>query len=187
MGVDNIYGECCLPDKKEIEIEKKLIQSHYQFWNNTPGLVLRGKWDYSRSPLRIRIHGGNIKGDFTPDMLNIERLVKETESACKAYPPINGSVFEFVQIDNVIPWMEAIVGCHIYALGRGASMVANPSDVAPKDLPDHLRRLLDNLDKNIWYKKLGDGYQGLNDVLGDKYPRSQTLMRGPGDMVGALL
>ncbi len=187
MGVGNIYGGCCLPDKKEIEIEKKLIQSHYQFWNNTPGLVLRGKWDYSRSPLRIRIHDGNIKGDFTPDMLNIERLVKETELSCKAYPPINGSVFEFVQIDNVIPWMEAIVGCHIYALGRGASMVANPSDTEIKDLPARLEGVLDNLDGNIWYQKLGDGYCGLKEVFKDEYPRAHTTMRGPGDMVGALV
>ncbi len=171
---------------KKLE-DERVIQLHRQFWENKQGLVLRGEWDYGRCPLRIRVHDDNIKGDFTAEMLDIERLVKETESVCRAHPHINNDVFEFVEVDEVIPWIEAIVGCNIYALGRGASMVANPSDVAPEDLPAHLNRLLDNLDENIWYRKLGDGCQGLNEVLGGKYPRSQTLMRGPGDMVGALL
>ena len=176
-----------MSDKSELEIERNVIDTHRKYWKNTPGLVLRGEWDYSRSPLRIRVHDENIKGDFTPEMLDVDRLVRDTETACKAHPHINNDIFEFVEVDEVIPWIEAIVGCHIYALGRGASMVANPSDVATEDLPAHLERLLDNLDKNIWYRKLGDGYQGLNERLGDKYPRAQTLMRGPGDMVGALL
>lgn len=173
-------------DKNELE-DERIIQLHRQFWENKQGLVLRGEWDYSRCPLRIRVYDENIKGDFTPEMLDMERLVKETESVCRAHPHINDDVFEFVEVDEVIPWIEAIVGCRIYALGRGASMVANPSDVATEDLPAYLKRLLDNLDENIWYRKLGDGCRGLNDVLGDKYPRSHTLMRGPGDMVGALL
>ena len=176
-----------MSDRNELEKENKMIHSHQKYWNNSPGLVLRGEWDYSRSPLRIRVHDENIKGDFTPEMLDIEKLVKETESACKVHPHINNDVFEFVEVDEVIPWMEAITGCHLYALGRGASMVANPSDVTPEDLPAHLKGLLDSLDQNTWYRKLGEGYQGLDEVLGDKYPRAHTLMRGPGDMVGALL
>jgi len=176
-----------LSDKNELEIENRIINSHQKYWNNSPGLVLRGEWNYSRSPLRIRVHDENIKGGYTPEMLDVDKLVKDTEVACKVYPNINNDIFEYVEVDEVIPWMEAITGCHIYALGRGASMVANPSDVAPEDLPKHLERLLDNLEGNVWYRKLRDGYKGLADVLGDKYPRAQTLMRGPGDMVGALL
>ena len=148
---------------------------------------MRSALNFSRYPLRIKIHDENIKGDFTPEMLDVDKLVNDTEIVYRGRPLLNGDVFEMVQFDSVIPWMEAIVGSHIYALGRGASMVANPSDVAREDLPVHLKKLLDNLDRNIWYRKLGDGYQGLAGALGDKYPRAHTLMRGPGDMVGALL
>ena len=176
-----------MSDQQEQKREDELIASLKQYWENKPGLVMRGDWDYSRSPLRVRVHDENIKGNFTADMLDIEDLVKETEKACKMYPHINRDIFEFVEVDEVIPWMEAIVGCHIYALGRGASMVANPADVAAEDLPGHLSRLLDNLEGNVWYRKLRDGYRGLNELFGDKYPRCQTLMRGPGDMTGALL
>ena len=176
-----------MTDKSELEKEQEVIKPHQKYWNNSPGLVLRSEWDFSRSPLRIRVHDENIKGDFTSEMLDIDELVRETEVACRKHSVINGDVFEFVEIDGVIPWMEAITGCHLYALGRGASMVANPSDVAPKDLTAHLKGLLDNLEGNVWYRKLGDGYQGLAEVFDDEYPRVQTLMRGPGDMVGALL
>ncbi len=176
-----------MPDQEDLTGEQIILQSHKDYWKNKSGVVIRGALDYGRSPLRIKIHDENIKGDFTPEMLDVDDLVKETEIVYRGRPLLNGGVFEMVQFDNVIPWMEAIVGCHIYALGKGASMVANPSDVAPKELPYHLRKLLDNPDKNIWYKKLSDGYQGLAGILGDKYPRAHTLMRGPGDMVGALL
>lgn len=176
-----------MADQKELTGEQRLFQSHKDYWANKSGVVLRSALDYSRNPLRIKIHDENIKGDFTAEMLDVDNLVKETEIVYRERPLLNGDVFEMVQFDNVIPWMEAIVGCHIYALGRGASMVANPSDVEPEDLPAHLKGLLDDLDKNVWYRKLGDGYQGLAEMLGDKYPRAHTLMRGPGDMVGALL
>ena len=79
--------------------------------------------------------------------------------------------------------MEAIIGCHLYSLGRGASMVANPADIEPGDLPQHLRYLLDNLDENVWFKKLSDGYQALAEALGTKFPLAHTLMRGPSDAV----
>ena len=176
-----------MPDQEELTGEQRLFQSHKDYWKNKSGVVMHGAMDYSRSPLRIKIHDENIKGNFTPEMLDVGELVRDTGIAYIGRPLINGDIFEMVQFDNVIPWMEAIVGCHIYALGRGASMVANPSDVAPEDLPAHLKGLLDNLEGNVWYRKLGDGYKGLVEVLGDKYPRAHTLMRGPGDMVGALL
>jgi len=66
-------------------------------------------------------------------------------------------------------------------------MVANPADIEPGDLAQHLRYLLDNPDENVWFKKLSDGYQALAEILGAKFPLAHTLMRGPGDMVGALL
>ena len=126
--------------------EREMFKSCEDYWDNKPGTVLRSALDYSRNPLRIKIHDENIKGDFSHDMLEIDKLVQDTEVTYRGRPLQNGDVFEFVQVDNVIPWMEAIVGCHIYDLGRGASMVANPADVAPEGLPDHLRHLLGDLE-----------------------------------------
>ena len=175
---------------KERKIEGKtgVLQSHRHFWNNSPGIVLRGtQFDGNPDPLRVRIYDENIKGEFTPEMLDIENLVNDIEHSYQDCPLLNEDIFQSISFIPVVPWMEAIIGCHVYSLGRGASMVANPADIEPGDLAQHLRYLLDNLDENMWFKKLGEGYQALAEVLGAKFPLTHTLMRGPGDMVGALL
>ncbi len=179
-----------MSEKRRLDKEAGLLQLHREFWNNSPRTVLCVQHPYHEcdcDPLRIRMYNENIKGDFPPEKLDIEKLVDDTKRAYQELPQLNGDVFECVQLAAVVPWMEAIIGCRLYALGRGASMVANPADIEPNDLPRHLRHLLDNLDANVWFKKLADGYQALAEVLGDKFPVGQTLLRGPGDMVGALL
>ncbi len=167
-----------------------MFQSHRHFWNNSPGMVLRmGLGRSGADPLRVRISDENIKGEFTPEMVDVEKIVNDIARIYQDLPLLNGDVFQCVSFVSVIPWMEAISGCHVYSLGRGgASMVAKPTDIEPSDLPQHLRYLLDNLDENAWFKKLGDGCQALAEALGAKFPIVQTNpLRGPGDMMGALL
>ncbi len=176
-----------MSEEGKLDRETGVLQSHRHFWNNSPGTVLRTERIVNPDPLRVRIYDENIKGDFTPEKLDLEKLINDIIRAYQDLPLLNGDVFEIVELASVVPWMEAIIGCHLYSLGRGASMVANPADIEPNDLPQHLRYLLDNLDENVWFKKLGDGYQALAEALGAKFPLAHTLMRGPGDMVGALL
>ena len=176
-----------MPEKGKFDKESDIFQSHRDFWENLPGTVLRAKVDFTRDPLRMQIHTENIKGDYSVERLDIEKLVNDTKQAHQDRPVVNGDVFECVQLAPVIPWMEAIIGCRIYVLGKGASMVAKPPDIEPVKLPQHLRHVLDNLEENACFKKLIDGYKGLAEVLGPKYPIAPTLMRGPGDMMGALL
>jgi len=135
----------------------------------------------------MRIYDENIKGEFTPEMLDLEKLIDDITHAYQDRPLLNDDTFQCISFAGVVPWLEAIIGCHLYSLGRGASIIANPADIEPGDLPQHLRYLLDNLDENVWFKKLSDGYQALAEILGAKFPLTHTLMLGPGDMVGALL
>ncbi len=179
-----------MSEKRKLDKEIGVFQSHRHFWNNSPGTVLRTECtelDHVPDPLRTRIRDENIKGEFTPEMLNLEKLINDITRGYQDRPLLNGDVFQCISFADVVPWIEAIIGCHLYSLGRGASMVANPADIEPGDLPQHLRYLLDNLSENVWFKKLGDGYQALAEALGAKFPLAHTLMRGPGDMVGALL
>jgi hypothetical protein len=169
--------------------DKKIgvFQSHRHFWNNSPGTILRVERVFDLDPLRRHIYDENIKGEFTPEMLDVEKLIDDITRAYQDRPLLNDDVFQCISFAGVVPWLEAIIGCHLYSLGRGGSMVANPADIEPGDLPQHLRYLLDNLDENVWFKKLSDGYQALAEILGAKFPLTHTLMLGPGDMVGALL
>jgi len=176
-----------LLEKRKPDREISVFQSHRHFWDNSPGTVLRTELGHNPDPLRMRIYDENIKGEFAPEMLDLGELIDDITRAYQDRPLLNGDVFQCISFASVVPWMEAIIGCHLYSLGRGASMVANPADIEPGDLPQHLRSLLDNLGENVWFKKLSDGYQALAEVLGTKFPLVHTLMRGPGDMVGALL
>ncbi|GAF94214.1 unnamed protein product, partial [marine sediment metagenome] len=113
-----------MSEKRELDKERGVFQSHRHFWNNSPGTVLRieqgrGAALYS---LRARIYDENIKGEFTPEMLDIEELVNEIARSYQGRSLLDGDVFQCISFANVVPWMEAIVGCHIYSLGRGASM-----------------------------------------------------------------
>jgi len=178
-----------LSEEGKLDRETGVLQSHRHFWNNSPGTVLRRtQFGGNPDPLRVRIYDENIKGEFTPEMLDIEKLVNDITRPYQDRPLLDGDVFWCISFVSVVPWLEAIIGCHIYSLGSGgASMVANPADIESSDLPRHLRYLLDNLNENAWFKKLSDGYQALAEALGTKFPLANTLMRGPGDMVGALL
>lgn len=164
-----------------------LLQVHRDFWLNKPGLVLRSQLDYTREPFRRRICFENLRGELTPGMLDLEQLTSETVQAYQHRPLQNGDVFEFVQFAYVVPWLEAIAGCHLYYLGTGASIKAAPSNLEQRKLISHLEDTLDNLPSNAWFQKVAQGYQVLSKALGDRFPIAQTNMRGPGDIVGALL
>jgi len=168
-------------------MEENIINKHLDFWKNTPGVVLRSQLDFNREPFRKRVYNENIKGPFTPQVLDTDWLTQAYCEAFRGRPIINGDVLEFVQYAFVVPWMEGIIGCTLYSLGRGASMVAHPPDIKIANLSQHLRNVLDSLDENIWFKKLGDGIEKVRIGLQDKYPVCQTLLRGPGDMLGALI
>jgi hypothetical protein len=168
-------------------MEEAMIKKHLDFWSNTPGIFLRSQLDFSREPFRKRVYNENIKGPFTTDMLDIDSMVQSYVKAFKGRPLLNGDVFEFIQFAFVVPWMEGIIGCRLYSLGKGASMVAHPPDIEPRSLSQHLNKVLDSLDNNEWFNKLGDGIEGVVEALNGEYPVAQTLLRGPGDMLGALV
>jgi len=177
-----------LSKEERLGRETGVFQSHCHFWNNSPRTVLRNERFHIPDRLAIRIRDENIKGEFTPEMLDIEKLIDDITLAYQDCPLLDGDVFQSISFVGMVPWVEAIIGCHIYSLGRGASMVANPADIELGDLPQHLHYLFDNLEENVWFKKLSDGCQALAGALGAKFPLAHTGgMRGPGDMVGALL
>lgn len=166
-----------------------MLQCHRNFWNNSPGIVLRRTESISgRDPLRTYIHDQDIKGEFTAEMVDVERIVDHIARIYQGLPLLDGDVFQCASFASVVPWMEAIIGCQIHSAGkRGVSMVANPIDIEPGGLPQYLHCVLDNIEENAWFKKLGNGYQALTQALGAEFPIVQSLLRGPGDMLGALL
>jgi len=169
------------------QIKDEVFVNHRKFWANTPGMRMLCGLNHVQEPLRQRVRDDNIKGAYTVDMLDVEMLLQEYVEAFSGRPVMDVDTFLTIGFASVIPWVEAICGCEIRALGRGASMVAEPAPIEQKDLLAHMRDLLENIEDNPWYKKLKTAYTGLEKALGADYPITHTLMRGPGDTAGAIL
>jgi len=63
-------------------VEEILINKHRDFWKNSPGLVLRSQLDFDREPFRKRVYNENIKGPFTPQLVDTDWL---SEAYAKAF------------------------------------------------------------------------------------------------------
>ncbi len=94
--------------------------------------------------------------------------------------PQDGDLYWVAKPPRAVPWMEAIVGCGVFVSGTSLAMTAVTPDVVP-DLAD-----LD-LGANGWLSLMTAFTQNLAAHFGDRYPVGQTLMRGPSDMLAALL
>jgi hypothetical protein len=119
----------------------------------------------------------------------MDELISQYTQIFKNRNLFNKNCFEIVTIDPVIPWMEGIIGCRIYSLGKTGTMHAKPPkpEIETRRLPQHLRSILNEPSKSLWFEKLSYGTKRLSKVLGKKFPMSNTLMRGPGDMLGTLM
>lgn len=94
--------------------------------------------------------------------------------------PQDGDLYWVLKPPRALPWMEAIAGCGVYVSDSSQAMTA----VSPAMVPD-LASL--DLDSNGWLRLMTAFTQNLAAHFGDRYPVGQTLMRGPSDMLAALL
>jgi hypothetical protein len=94
--------------------------------------------------------------------------------------PLDGDLYWVVKPPRALPWMEAIIGCGVHVSDRSLAMTAVTPEVAPD--PGRL-----DLDSNGWLRLMTAFTQNLAHHFGNRYPVGQTLMRGPSDMLAALL
>jgi len=80
-----------------------------------------------------------------------------------------------------IPWMEAILGCPIFA-GQGSAW-AKPLPQGPRKIEEPSTEL----DKNAWFRCLLSFTEGLLELADGRFPVCPPLLRGPGDMASAVL
>jgi hypothetical protein len=113
-----------------------------------------------------------ITEDFLKDIGGIIESSKET----------GGDLFYPAVPYFFIPWMEAIIGCHIFA-GRD-SFYAKPFI----DSLDNVNGKIDLSSDNKWLAKLIEMETALLNYLDGSYPiGSSTHLRGPIDMVSAAI
>lgn len=164
--------------------------------NNLTDLLERHRRFWRCEPVSEPLYGESREGAFflnaftdlgvQDGMLALDR-VPSPESFVPVYfdktldgNPLDGDCFWVLKPPRALPWMEAIIGCGIYVSSSSQAMSA----VHPEELPD-LAAV--DLDSNPWVRLMSDLTDTLATHYGGRFPIGQTLMRGPSDMLSALL
>ncbi len=163
----------------------QLLQDHERFWapasGNRPLLAERPypDWRPKPYPLAGGIHVSDARR-ITPQDIDVRRLLGIDEG----FPALaNGDRINCVQPAYPASWMEAVVGCPIYASAVSCSSkpVPNQSD---SQLP-----VLDarTLRQSPWLQVMDEVLKEEVTAAGSAYPVGQLHLRGVIDMLAAYL
>jgi hypothetical protein len=158
---------------------EQLLEQHLRFWQMAPAqrpLLSCSLGSYF--PLQD-FPGLLPEGLVEPEDVRPERFLPVYEALYSDRARVGDSLFYAASAFTGIPWVEAILGCSIYASTE--TMWSEPflEDWRRMD-GFHLR------DDNPWLAKLVEFVRVLGEASGGRFPLTTTLMRGPSDLVAAL-
>ncbi|MCL5109298.1 MAG: hypothetical protein M1401_10610 [Chloroflexi bacterium] len=165
---------------------EELLQRHAAFWKrekvDRPLITVRpyAPLAHRRLPLA---DGTATEGDIElkPEMIDPE-LINNVEQRRAASGQLNlGGSFSARGAYERIPWVEAILGCPIWADSHSGS-IWSEAYLEGVRAP----RRFDLGPANLWFARLKAAVQSLVANDDDSYLVAHTLMRGPIDMVRAL-
>ena len=117
---------------------------------------------------------------ITPDQINIEDYASDYDKVYRRHQQVNHDMIWTATPIPSFPWMEAFLGCEIK--GTGSSFWA----ASPIDTLDEL--------SEVTFARNGEWFQAFKEFLDElislsegKYPVGQPILRGPTDLLGALL
>jgi hypothetical protein len=120
--------------------------------------------------------------DVTPDMVDVEALTPAVGTRDGRKRLVQGDLLHTECAFSRIPWMEAIVGCPIHS-GADEAMWPGPA-LGPNY--EGMDEILPSED-NSWLGKLLDLTRALVEANDGSYLVTHTLMRGPVDLISALI
>ena len=161
-----------------------LLESHERFWKRRPAdrpLLRVGEYVSLRGNPNVPLRGDRWAGEgdyLTPEDLDLDRMLEQW--AVPAAPRDGDFLCEAAPYG--LCWMEALIGARVRA--ASGSIWSEP---IPFDWAD-TRSLRKRLGAgNPWRDKLGEYLVRLADRAGGRVPIAHPLMRGPVDMVEALV
>ncbi|MHB8276845.1 MAG: hypothetical protein ACYDIA_04235 [Candidatus Humimicrobiaceae bacterium] len=162
----------------------KRIELHKDFWN---------RLELQRPLIAFEVGGGFFNSQFKagkylfikgkkiePNMIDVDLFLEEYEQMYKKASMIEQDAFWTAEPFSAIPWMEAILGCEIF--GTTSSLISHTLVKSVEDL----EKITLDID-NLWFLKFIEFHKKLNKLSAGRFPVGQPLMRGPFDVVGALL
>ena len=159
-----------------------ILQRHKAFWKlEDIDQPLVGFSRFSYFPLDD-FDLGVEEGLITPGMLNLDNLLPQYENSF-----LDGGLYmgDLLWAANPIwglPWLEAIIGCGVEVRHRSTSLWAKRVYDSINDV-----REVKHSSDNGWFQFLLDFTSALSGQSRGRYPLAAPLMRGPVDMLAALI
>ena len=148
----------------------RMLKRHAAFWRNGS---IEGPLISVRRERPVLEHTRVL-----PEMIDVELFCRETGEAL-----IQGDLFRTVSPFSAIPWMEAMCGCGIHS-GTGEAMWPEPylkvGELGAADIRERAA-------SGSWRTKLIELTDHLVAQSNDTFLVTQTLQRGPMDILSALL
>lgn len=130
-----------------------------------------------------------FRGGLSDGLLEPEAVVPKTfedyHRITRTQVPVRGELVETLFPFIPIPWMEAIIGCPVRVSLDTCSIGAEPFLENWSDLDRIEEAALDP--GNPWRLKLLEYQRFLVETFGGEKPIGYPIMRGPMDMIGAML
>jgi hypothetical protein len=164
---------------------RKLIEKHQSFIEiknvNRPLLCINVTGNRFAGSYKNTFKNIDFEKEVSPDDIVLDDYIKDVEYFIELNEKTGIDFLYPVTPYPYIPWIEAIIGCPIFA-GKD-SFYAEPFI---KNLDSFSYKF--NILENKWLNKLIEMQTALVTYLNGKYPvASSTLMRGPTDMLSAAL
>jgi hypothetical protein len=158
-----------------------LLDRHRRFWGGEP--VKQPLMGVSREGsffLQPFLTLGVSDGLLTPQTVPVPRSFIPYYENTLAGDPLDGDLFWVAKPPRAIPWMEAIIGCDVQ-VSRSSTTITARSPIQSFNL-----EAID-LVANPWLNLMNEFTTELAGYFGQRCPVGQTLMRGPSDMLAALM
>ena len=156
-----------------------LVRRHEAFWScgGTDRPLIGVTYNYwVDSKLRASVLGN---GELQPHMIDPSPILPEYDKVAAARELIGDDMIG-VAAPFGLPWMESICGCRVI-VASGKSIWPEP----PKNSAE-----IENIpwsEDNPWFQKLLEVVQTVVDYVDGRYPVSISHLRGPADVLVALL
>ncbi|MFW6367503.1 MAG: hypothetical protein ACOC0L_02445 [bacterium] len=164
---------------KSIESRMAQFQAYHNRENQQPlfGFFLGSEYPLQRYPFSRNLPENR---PLTPEDFDVDAFVQDTVALFAAHEECGGDfIFSGAPFWG-IPWLEAMLGCPIYADHNTGSVYSKPPDWnGVESLPDFSP-------DSPWALLMTDMLDALSTAAAGRFPLATTRMRGVADLLSAL-
>lgn len=163
-------------------IEKK-IEKYNNFWKreNEKPLVGFSRGNYFVSKRFNAIENLLKDGkEINPNMIDVKSFKEDYLRMMKSWEKNKHDIFYTATPFPGFPWLEAMMGAKVFA-------TKNSFVSYSKHYKGISELKLDKIVNNTWLEKYLEFCQMLNELTNNKNPVGQPILRGPTDVLGALV